>query len=529
MEPAGRTISNDDTFHFQNNVKAWQENAQKVSEELSSLTNIQRDKDYAYERTSGYFTEIKNVPTLLQRIGITSRPPIDSHLLEGALIINAHTLKLLRQARNLLSDPRLDPGLCKEMQETLKGVHAKIIAAMPGAYRIAKKDSNKEVLTDKLSTIFETMQNNIHKTYQKMNERQASLSQPQKKINSTSDRLPFINQPSERQINVNNTYVKNMKNALEYVENHLDDWTRELAASRQKRIKHKFSVDPTNPLLKWTAVIHDNGSIYLHTHERINDVKKGKYKTDKLAFNDEDISIAKLSSKPKTIAQSQEFDAEVEFLKKLKGESNVVQLDHVYVKEIAGNYSKTTLYLEYYKNLTLTENIKKLNDAQRISISLDIITGLKSCHTKGRFAQLDLKCDNILIDENMRAYIADFGLSKSFGKLVNPEHGNYQAMAPELINSRVLASPALDIWSAGVIIHFLLSGKYPPWVEKASTVEELKRNLFDVEYFKEPSDPWLRVCWEMCQRDPNKRISLGQAYQKFSALQASQTKLPEIP
>lgn len=59
--------------------------------------------------------------------------------------------------------------------------------------------------------------------------------------------------------------------------------------------------------------------------------------------------------------------------------------------------------------------------------------------------------------------IADFGLSSFFrpGKDLKTTCGSLSYLAPELFKVAANAGPPLDVWSVGVILFALLSGKLP--------------------------------------------------------------------
>ncbi|PNX82197.1 receptor-like protein kinase [Trifolium pratense] len=65
----------------------------------------------------------------------------------------------------------------------------------------------------------------------------------------------------------------------------------------------------------------------------------------------------------------------------------------------------------------LVENSKILNWNERLNIAVDAAQGLDYLHNgcKPPIMHRDLKPSNILLDDNMHAKIADFGLSRAFG------------------------------------------------------------------------------------------------------------------
>ena len=73
----------------------------------------------------------------------------------------------------------------------------------------------------------------------------------------------------------------------------------------------------------------------------------------------------------------------------------------------------------------------------------------------------DIKPENILLDSNNYVKLADFGWSSFFAsKLRKTYCGTLQYLAPEMI-LETGHDNMIDIWSLGVLIYELLTGKDP--------------------------------------------------------------------
>jgi|GEM_PF-1999699 len=87
-----------------------------------------------------------------------------------------------------------------------------------------------------------------------------------------------------------------------------------------------------------------------------------------------------------------------------------------------------------------------------------IISALDYIHTLG-IIHRDLKGENILLDGCLRARLTDLGLAMTGGSQ-NTRAGTLEYMAPEVIDNRE-ATPAADIYSLGVILFRLATGRLP--------------------------------------------------------------------
>ncbi|KAK9062342.1 hypothetical protein SSX86_019528 [Deinandra increscens subsp. villosa] len=107
--------------------------------------------------------------------------------------------------------------------------------------------------------------------------------------------------------------------------------------------------------------------------------------------------------------------------------------------------------------------------AQRIQICLDVAHGINYLHTdiqgKPRIIHRDIKSDNILLDENLNAKLADFGLSKCHptnqhrSTIISKNiAGTTLYMDPEYLATNKYKRES-DIYSFGVVLFEVLSGR----------------------------------------------------------------------
>ncbi|KAJ0463925.1 putative protein kinase RLK-Pelle-LRR-I-1 family [Helianthus annuus] len=144
-----------------------------------------------------------------------------------------------------------------------------------------------------------------------------------------------------------------------------------------------------------------------------------------------------------------------------------------------------------------------LSWAERIQICLDIAHGISYLHTdmegKPRIIHRDIKSDNILLDENLNAKLADFGLSKSHPMNQQPSTiyskniaGTTLYMDPEYMATGKYKRES-DIYSFGVVLFEVLSGKvaYDSTYtnENDLGIAPVARRRFNEDTLKELIDP----------------------------------------
>ncbi|CAJ0929173.1 unnamed protein product, partial [Mesorhabditis belari] len=147
---------------------------------------------------------------------------------------------------------------------------------------------------------------------------------------------------------------------------------------------------------------------------------------------------------------------------------NLSQFSHPHIIQLYAVVSTPThifMVMEYVSGGELFEYIVKkgslnTNDARRFF--QQIISGVSYCHNHF-VVHRDLKPENLLLDKDLNVKIADFGLSNMMrdGDFLRTSCGSPNYAAPEVISGMLYCGPEVDIWSCGVILFALLSGRLP--------------------------------------------------------------------
>ena len=130
-----------------------------------------------------------------------------------------------------------------------------------------------------------------------------------------------------------------------------------------------------------------------------------------------------------------------------------------------GSDSGTTyLVMEYVPGITLRDALNEygpLPTVRALEMMAQILSGLAAAHRAG-ILHRDLKPDNVLLADDGRVKLGDFGLARaisahtSTGDLV----GTIAYLSPELV-TRGLADARSDVYAAGILLFELLTGKQP--------------------------------------------------------------------
>ncbi len=135
------------------------------------------------------------------------------------------------------------------------------------------------------------------------------------------------------------------------------------------------------------------------------------------------------------------------------------------IYSIDENSENVFIVMEYIDGIELKEKIAsgsiKLNET--LDIIINISEGLKAAHDKG-IVHRDIKSSNIMVTNDGKVKIMDFGLAKIKGSglvtRVGTTMGTAAYMSPEQVSGESV-DHRTDIWSLGVIFYELATGELP--------------------------------------------------------------------
>lgn len=167
------------------------------------------------------------------------------------------------------------------------------------------------------------------------------------------------------------------------------------------------------------------------------------------------------------------------------------------------------------------------------AVGVDIAKALAAVHAAG-LLHCDVKAQNVVQEAGGRVVLMDFGAGRLAPEMRDEDQivdvaGTPRYMAPELFYPGASATRAADIYSFGVLIYFLVTGKYPV---AGTTLSEL-RHAHETHAFRALRDlnPGLPAALvdavsQATDRDPERRPESAAIVQGMLATVAAQPQTP---
>ena len=159
---------------------------------------------------------------------------------------------------------------------------------------------------------------------------------------------------------------------------------------------------------------------------------------------------------------------EINILLKLKGVDGVIQIIDYQKSKLVPNFRVPFIKGGDLRDfMTRHHFITSCDDFDRyyedvLHITKQLVSVVEAIHLRN-IAHLDLKPDNILIDEDKTIYLADFGTATENGSSPSEDHlvGSFQYVAPEILAYELFIPIQADLWSLSVVVFQLLYHSLP--------------------------------------------------------------------
>ena len=318
--------------------------------------------------------------------------------------------------------------------------------------------------------------------------------------------------------NISSCFLLEHENKGEKIINNISYYSFSLFFKSNSKLRKFYTNDIsiyTNfiSLMKKSMGIRDF-SEYYEIKEFINEGKNNSVNRGIKKDTGELVTIKSIKKKEDSKKAEELVHYEIDILQFCQ-HKNIVQLVDYFetMKEII-------IVLKYIEGNTLGSYLKEknfnLNEIEVANIIYQIAQGVEYLHKFG-IVHRDLKPDNIMIlpkkgENNIIIKIMDFG----FSKIVSKEEklmeglGTLYYAAPELIEN-LPYNLEVDIWSLGVIIYYIFTGRYPFTGKNEDEIEEkiLEENVeFKDGEWESISDKAKDLIKRCLEKNPEERINI---------------------
>jgi beta-lactam-binding protein with PASTA domain/predicted Ser/Thr protein kinase len=137
-----------------------------------------------------------------------------------------------------------------------------------------------------------------------------------------------------------------------------------------------------------------------------------------------------------------------------------------------GNYY---IAMEYLEGRTLKEIVQRegpLAPERAMDLTVQVLRATRFAHRRG-IIHRDIKPHNVIVDEEDRAKVTDFGIARAAGASDMTQTGSImgtaQYLSPEQAQGHAVSEPS-DLYSVGIMLYELLTGRVPFDGESAVTI-----------------------------------------------------------
>jgi serine/threonine-protein kinase len=224
------------------------------------------------------------------------------------------------------------------------------------------------------------------------------------------------------------------------------------------------------------------------------------------------------------------FAEDGEFVERFRREaSSAAGLQHQHVVavydrgEYDGTYYIAMEYLEGRSLKTIVQQEAPLDPDRAVDLTIQVLRAARFAHRRG-IIHRDLKPHNVIVDADGRAKVTDFGIARAGASDMTQTGsimGTAQYLSPEQAQGHAV-SAASDIYSIGIILYELLTGRVPFEGESAVTValKQVHERATPPSAYNPAVTPELEeAVMRALEKDPARRYPDADAF--IAALQAA--------
>lgn len=206
------------------------------------------------------------------------------------------------------------------------------------------------------------------------------------------------------------------------------------------------------------SILEDNG------YDKIQEVGVGTYAKVITAYSAKEKSIVAIKIISKLTASNtfkrKFLHREIDVVRGLN-HPNIIK----YYRSIETTH-RIYIIMEYARNGSLLDMVRRENyfsESKARHTYHQLIDALEYIHSRG-IVHRDIKCENILFDENDVLKIIDFGFASCYKEKRSMSEtycGSRAYCCPELLKQKPYQPHSADIWASGVVLFAMVYGKLP--------------------------------------------------------------------
>lgn len=183
---------------------------------------------------------------------------------------------------------------------------------------------------------------------------------------------------------------------------------------------------------------------------------------------------------------------------------------------------------------SLIMQLKRIDDAPACLYVAEVLLALCHLHDRG-IMHRDVKPDNVLLDEDCHAMLADFGIAREGARgeqRTGSFCGSLAFCSPEVLQRQPYGA-SVDIYGLGALLYTMLVGRSPFWAEEFCAVKAkiCSEPLEVPEHVSEDAASLIKATME---RDPQKRLGAEctadvQRHTYFSSIDWAALLKREVP
>jgi eukaryotic-like serine/threonine-protein kinase len=217
------------------------------------------------------------------------------------------------------------------------------------------------------------------------------------------------------------------------------------------------------------------------------------------------------------------FAEDAEFVERFRREArSAAGLQHQHVVSVYdrgqwdGTYYIAMEYLEGRSLKSIVQHEAPLHPERAIDLTVQILRAARFAHRHGVIHR-DLKPHNVIVDDEDRAKVTDFGIARAGASDMTQTGsimGTAQYLSPEQAQGHAVSAPS-DLYSVGVILYELLTGRVPFDGESAVTIalKHVNERPVPPTAFNRAVTPELEaVVLRALEKDPARRFPDADAF-----------------